>query len=114
MDPLTFLMLLFVGSGLLLAGISIPLIQRRIKPNYWYGFRTRHTLENPQVWYDVNAYAGRQLLVSGLMTAIAAIGLYLIPCITVDGYALGMTVFALGPLIVGLWQSFRYLDRCEQ
>ncbi len=59
MNPLTLLMLLFVGSGLLLVGISIPLIQRRVKPNYWYGFRTRRTLSDPQIWYDVNAYAGQ-------------------------------------------------------
>jgi hypothetical protein len=35
MNALTPLLLMFVGSGLLLIGISIPLIQRRAKPNEW-------------------------------------------------------------------------------
>ena len=113
MNPLTLLMLLFVGSSLLLVGISIPLIQRRVKPNYWYGFRTRRTLNSPQIWYDANAYAGKRLLISGLITTSAAIVLYFIPGLTVDGYALGMTVFALLPLTLGVLQSFRYLDQLE-
>ena len=73
MNPLTMLRLLFNVSGLVLIGIAIPLIQRRIKPNYWYGLRTRRTLDNPQIWYDVNAHAGKQLLVSGVITTVAAI-----------------------------------------
>jgi uncharacterized membrane protein len=111
MNPLTFLLLLFVSAGLLLVGISIPLIQRRIKPNYWYGFRTKRTLSDPAVWYDVNAYAGKRLLVCGFITAIAAIALYFVPGLTIDGYALGMAFFALMPLVITLAQSFRHLTR---
>jgi uncharacterized membrane protein len=110
MDPLTLLLLLFVGAGLLLAGISVPLIQRRIKPNWWYGFRVQRTLSDPNRWYDVNAYAGKRLLASGLITALAAIVLYFVPGLTVDGYALAVTVFAVVPLAIGVWQSFRYLN----
>lgn len=111
MNPVTLLLLLFAGSGLLLVGLSVPLIQRRIKPNDWYGFRTQRTLNNRGLWYDVNAYAGKRLLVSGLITAVAAIVLYFIPGLTIDGYAWSMMFFALVPLAIGLWQSFRYLDR---
>lgn len=114
MSPLTPLRLLFTVSGLVLIGISVPLIQRRIKPNYWYGFRTKRTLDNPQIWYDVNAYAGKRLLVSGLITAVAAIALYFIPGLTVDGYALAMLLFAVVPLTIGIWQSFRYLKQSEK
>ena len=111
MNPLTLLCLLFVITGLLLSGISIPLIQRRIKPNLWYGYRTRHTLSDPKIWYAANAYAGKRLFISGLVTAIAALGLYLIPGIRVDSYGLGMTIFTLGPVIISLAQSSRYIDR---
>jgi len=111
MKPTTFRMLLFAGSGLLLIGISIPLIQRRIKPNFWYGFRTRRTLSSPAVWYDVNAYAGKRLLVSGIITTVAAVVLYFIPGTAFDGYTLSITIFALGPLTISVLQSFRYLDR---
>jgi hypothetical protein len=61
------------------------------------------------VWYDVNAYAGRRLLASGFITTGAALGLFCAPGLTVDGYTLAMLIFALGPLVIGLWQSYRYL-----
>ncbi len=111
MDPLTLLLALFLAAGILMVGISIPLIQRRIKPNYWYGFRTRRTLSDPAVWYEVNAYAGKRLLISGVIASVSAIVLYFIPGTTVDGYALGMTICALGPLMVAVSQSFRYLNQ---
>jgi len=41
--------------------ISIPLIQRRIRPNVWYGFRVRRTLEDPKVWYAANRYSAFHL-----------------------------------------------------
>ena len=113
MNDLTLLMLLFTLSGLVLIGISIPLIQRRVKPNYWYGFRTRRTLDNPEIWYDVNAHAGKRMLASGLMTTVAAVMLYFIPGLTLDGYALAMLFIAVVPLTIGLGQSFRYLNRLE-
>ena len=53
-------MLFFVATGLLLAGLSIPLIRRRVKPNRFYGFRTPQTLSDERIWYDANAYAGHQ------------------------------------------------------
>ena len=71
-------------------------------------------MNSPQIWYDVNAYAGQRLLISGLITTIAAIVLYFVPGLTVDGYALGMTVFALGPLTIGIAQSFRHLNRLAE
>lgn len=111
MDDRALLLLLFVGSGLVLIGLSIPLIQRRIKPNYWYGFRTRRTLDSPAIWYDVNAHAGKRLLVSGIITTSSAMVLYLIPGLTLDGYALAMLFIAVIPLVLGIWQSFRYLNR---
>lgn len=114
MNPLTFLLLLFVGSGLLLTVIAIPLVQRRIKPNLWYGFRTKRTLSNAQVRYEVNAYAGKRLFASGIVTVLAALGLYLVPGLTVEGYTLGMTIFALGPLTIALAQSFRYLKQLDE
>jgi hypothetical protein len=67
-------------------------------------------LNNPDLWYEVNAYAGKRLLISGLITTLAAIGLYFVPGLTIDGYALSVMFFTLVTLVIGLWQSFRYLD----
>jgi uncharacterized membrane protein len=105
------LFVMYLGAGLLLAGLSIPLILKKIKPNGLYGFRVPQTLDNPKVWYEVNQYSGKWLLVGGIAIVIAAIGLYLLPGISVDGYALAILGVVIGVLGVGLVQSVRYLKR---
>jgi len=39
--------LLFAGLSILLIGLSIPLMQGRVKPNAWYGLRISYTHDNP-------------------------------------------------------------------
>lgn len=106
---MTFLVIFYVAAGLLLAGLSIPLILRRIPPNGLYGFRVRKTLENPEIWYTVNVFAGKRLLLVGLGTAVAAVVLYFWPGISVDAYALSILGVVGGLLLLALIQSFLYL-----
>ena len=82
------LLSLYVGFSLLLVLISVPLILRKVKPNPFYGFRIRRTLEDPEVWYRVNAYFARHLFFVGILQVIASSALYFIPGISVDSYAL--------------------------
>jgi uncharacterized membrane protein len=86
-EGMVVLLILFVASGLLLAVLSVPLIFRKIPPNYWYGFRVRATLENEEVWYPANECAGKWLLWVGIATVVAAVGLFLVPITNVGVYA---------------------------
>ena len=81
------LLLLYTFSGLLVAAISIPLILQMIRPNPWYGFRVKKTLDDPAVWYPVNAYAGKRLLVVGIVSSLAAVLLFFVPGLDVTSYA---------------------------
>ena len=101
----------YVGGGLLLIGLSVPLIRRKVRPNAWYGFRVRQTLADPDVWYATNAYAGKCLLVVGVMTVLTAVGLYRVPGITLDTYALACAGIILAALAVCVLRSFRYLSK---
>ena len=58
-------MIVYVLVGALFVGISIPLVQGKVKPNPWYGFRVKKTMRNPDTWYAVNAYSGRRMVVLG-------------------------------------------------
>ncbi len=49
---------------------AIPLALRRIPPNYWYGFRTRKTLSDPNLWYRANYLGGMDLLFANLLALI--------------------------------------------
>src|SRR4051812_49823778 len=108
---MALLLVLFVAAGLLLSGLSVPLILRKVGPNPLYGFRVRQTLEDPAVWYPANAYAAKGLLAVGLGTCTAAVALYLVPGIGVGVYAAAVGVVALAGLAVNLILTFRYLGK---
>ena len=105
------LVVLFIAGGFLMVALAIPMILRRIKPNVWYGFRTRKTLSNEKIWYDVNAHAGKRLLVAGVLITLAAIVCAFIPGISTDTYAWLVLAVTIVSLAIGLTQSFRYLNQ---
>jgi hypothetical protein len=103
------LTILFTVSGLVLAGISIPLVLGKIPPNGLYGFRVKKTMENPDIWYPVNAYSGKWLLATGLCMVLAAIGFAVIPGITLDVYSYGILLVWGIVFTIALVASFRYM-----
>jgi uncharacterized membrane protein len=56
--------------------LAIPLILRKVPRNVVYGFRTCTTLGDDFVWYEANAYFGRGLVVSSLISVAAVLMLY--------------------------------------
>ncbi|MCB0749862.1 MAG: SdpI family protein [Ignavibacteriae bacterium] len=63
---LTSLITFFI-TGLLFAGLSIPLIRKKVKINNWYGIRLPQTMKSEAVWYEVNAIMGKYLFVFGII-----------------------------------------------
>jgi hypothetical protein len=106
---MAILFFMYIGGGVLLALLSLPLIARKIKPNPFYGFRVPATLENPEVWYAANRYFAKRQLIVALIDIVAAVGLYFWPGITIDAYALsilGIFVLAFG---IAFFQSWQYM-----
>ena len=70
-----------------------------------------HTPPDPPRWYKANRYAGRWLLLTGIITVAAAVALYFVPGLSVDTYAwLMLAVFGV-PFVLMIISSFRYLRR---
>jgi uncharacterized membrane protein len=103
------ILILYLVSGLLLIGLSIPLIMQKIKPNGLYGFRVQQTLDNPELWYKTNRYSGKWLLTAGIAIVLVALGFYFIPGISVDAYALACLAVFATVLFAGLILSWRYM-----
>jgi hypothetical protein len=103
------ILILYVITGLLSAVIAVPLIKGKVKPNALYGFRVPQTLNDPAVWYAVNAHFGRWLLLTGIATVLAAALLYRVPGLDVDSYAWALLVIWGVLFGVGLVQSWRYM-----
>jgi uncharacterized membrane protein len=101
---------LYLGAGILLIALSLPLIQGRVPPNAWYGFRVPKTLNDPEVWYLANAYAGRLLLGVGVITLIAALAVRPLAA-DVGWYAAAVGLVVGIALAVAVVLSLLYLRR---
>ena len=73
MTSVTVTCLLFALVGILFTGLSIPLIQDRVPPNRYYGFRTAKTLNDPGIWYKVNHLSGNDLCLAGVLITISSL-----------------------------------------
>ena len=69
----------YIPLALPLLGIAvaIPLIMRKVPPNWWYGFRTRKTLSNRDIWYEANYLGGVNMVVGGVAALIINAAVYL-------------------------------------
>jgi hypothetical protein len=104
------LAIVFIGSSLLMIGLAIPLALGKVKPNWVYGFRTPRTINNPDIWYPVNAYAGKALIYAGIV--ILTVSLALLPVgVSVDTYAIAVTAAVVIALTASIGMSFRYLGQ---
>jgi hypothetical protein len=104
------LMLMFLFSGAFLSAISVPLIMGKIPPNGLYGFRVKKTMDNPDIWYPVNAYSGKWLLAAGLVLALVAVGLFFLPGISLDVYSYFMLAVWVVIFTVAMVASIRYMN----
>lgn len=112
MNDVTIFSSLFIAVGLLIAGVSIPLITERVPPNIFYGFRTRKTLSDERIWYEANRASGRALLVAGVITATASLVVLLFGQGMDPDRAVATLVTILLLSIAGAaWHSLRELGR---
>lgn len=95
-----------LACSLLFAGLSVPLLLRRVPRNLVYGFRTRATLASDRLWYEANACFGRWLLAGSLAAGATTAWLAAARGIAPDMF-LVVSVVALGApvLVAGLRTS---------
>lgn len=105
---------LFIVSGLLLIIAGIPMSRGKVKPNTWYGFRMPITQQSDEMWYATNAYAGKGLLVVGVIVMSTAVFIPLFFDLSADDYAIIMTVILLGTLFIMFGFSYRYAKQLDK
>ena len=67
------IVLVYGCMGVLLVGLSLPMMYDKIPPNGFYGFRTPRTLSDANIWYSANRVAGRNLAVTGVTVSTTAL-----------------------------------------
>jgi hypothetical protein len=78
-------------TAVLTAALGYPLKQRRVPPNWFYGFRTPATMKNPDLWYEVNQKTGKDLMVLGgvLFVLAASLGAMNVKPVAFAGACMG-------------------------
>jgi uncharacterized membrane protein len=114
--PITFILMpVAILEGIIMILISIPLLIKAIKPNRFYGFRTRKTLSSPEFWYKANKYAAKELIAAGMviimlsiftMLAFFGVGMFT----AIQSVALYIMVSSI-PLMFAVVRSMLYLRK---
>jgi len=60
-----------VGTGLLCALLSVPLILKKVPMNRAYGIRVRKAFVSQYNWYAINAFGGKLFLGFGLLLILS-------------------------------------------
>ena len=100
----------FIFIGILEMVFSIPLIYMKIPPNRIYGFRTRETLNNEELWYKANRYGGRDLLIAGILVSIGGLIILLFHMDFLSSIWIGLWLVII-PLIVVTMRSYLFIRK---
>ena len=112
MDNSTIALLIFTSVGLMEIILGIPLLYEKIKPNWYYGFRTSKTVNNKEIWYKCNKYVGRDLILAGIVVAIGSLFLLNIKdSFSVETIAIIVMFLVTVPVIFVLIRGFLYLKK---
>ena len=91
----------------IIAVASIPLILGVVPPNSVYGFRTRQTLANRELWFRANRFAGIALFIG----AVTSAAIFLVHPEYASARSLTGLVVLLVPLITAVVGSIAYVRR---
>lgn len=109
-----FIFCAYIFVGLVLIAAGIPLAMRKVRPNPYYGFRTKATLGDEKLWYAVNAATGRVLVIGGIVGNLATVILYFRPGISEALFSAGALVILSLVMIAILLASFILLRRIKR
>ena len=95
---------------LLLAALSVPLVKRWVPPNPLYGVRTAATAANPQVWYEANARAGKELCILAVIALLVLTAGAIVSDRGPSGVGATAVFLGLGSVVVAL-RAWRFARR---
>jgi uncharacterized membrane protein len=100
MNSLQILAFLSGGIGMVILGLAIPLILRRVPPNGIYGIRTKASFASESDWYRINSIGGRHLAVAGVLIFIVGVVGFFLPLSMFTAYSISAGVITLLAVIL--------------
>ena len=103
---------LFASTGLLFVGLGIPLMRKRVPPNPYYGFRTKRTMSDPDIWYEINRVQGNDLFVAGSLITLSSLTMLVVARAWTAEYVVFTLLAVLVLSLTGVaWHGFSVLRR---
>jgi hypothetical protein len=100
MDTTKMIIVANILFGVLLFGLSLPLLLRKVPMNDLYGIRIPAAFKSEQRWYDINAYGGRQFAAWSWLPIAVGVAGFFIPVGAADVYApASLAVAAVAALV---------------
>jgi len=100
-----------LGVSLLLVLVAAPLALRMIPRNAVYGFRTRATLANDDLWFSANAYFGRSLIVAIAGGCVSAVATHFLIPVPADKAVPVSVLFVALPSVIAALATARFVRR---
>lgn len=96
------------------AVIAVPLVLRKVPRNVIYGFRIKATLKNDSVWYEANAYFGKLLMISSLISALLIIMLYFVNFLLMQNFMYASIALLVVPSLAATLLTLRHIKTIQQ
>lgn len=102
-------LVIIILVSVLLIVPSIPFALGHVQPNNTSGFRVAATMNDPAIWYKVNAYMGKALIAAGGLAIMLMSGLYFVRRISNLVYLLISIMATIFPPLIAILFSYAYL-----
>ena len=109
MDVYDKSLITILGVSLLLLALAVPLALRLVPRNVLYGFRTRATLADDELWFSANAYFGRRLIGTTVVGCASAVVILLVLPVPPD-WVVPVSVLCLAlPSLIAALATMRFV-----
>jgi len=106
-------LLTVLGCSVLMAILAVPLMLRKVPRNRVYGYRTKATLRDDDLWYEANAFFGRGLFLASIFTVASMLFLYFTPDLSPALFLKAIVATLVAPQLVMMLMTVRYIRKLE-
>jgi len=115
MDEIFITILTFIFIGAVFIFLGIPLLLEKVKPNWFYGFRTPTIVKDRDLWYKVNKQVGREFIIAGIILIIGSTFMLIFqPILTLIQLIIILLLLVHLSLIIIIIKGFSLLRRLKK
>jgi hypothetical protein len=99
--------------GLTFIGISIPLVLGKIPMNHAYGIRFAKSFESEELWFRINRYGGKQLIIWSIPIILLGLAVFIFPALAngTSNFLLVCCVIPTVFVLIAMIMSYQYAKK---